>query len=1495
MSGLPLGGRDSENGSWIESVVLQHVESEEASPPRLRTDELSWREVRDALWFAQSLRPAPESGRPRPAEADTPERPEVPSDDPRPAPTPTSEHPQSESEHRDRPVTARGVGTPGQREDWTPGATRFVRTTVTAENEGVETAPLLWPTAPALPNARRIARALRVFAKTSPSPWKQVLDEDATATSAAENGTWVPQWRPAPWHRFEVALIVDTASSMDIWQHTVREFRELLQRQGAFRNVRTYHMDFSVSRAKRLALRTEGASDATRHWRELVDPAGRRIVLVLTDAISAAWRNGAACSMLAKWGRSMPVAVVQVLPQRLWHWSGLSPQRMSLSAATPGLPNQFLRTRSTEPGPSSWDDAPSAGVVIPVLGLTPEWMSDWARLVAVPGTGWIETTAVFAHRDEGAGEDTGEGVAELLLEREDDVTPRERVHRFRTFASGQASQLAGLLAAAPLNLPTIKLIQRVLLPGSELAAVAEVLLGGLLRRLPPGPDHADPTAVAFEFHDGVRAELLAGGRRADTVRVARLLGDYAGGTVAALRNFRDAIDEPERTEYPQPSLASLPYLRVQEAVFRALSGRYARRAKQLSRRLGTPELVSTFTERVAPSTDGHLELGSGPHQTSSSPTGHSPEDDTLTTTESQPLAPQTATQSPPGGDDVTAPSSHYVVESGHVVARQPQVWGSVPLRNPEFVGREDLLEQLRLRLAEPGTTAVLPEALHGMGGVGKSQTVVEYIYRHAAEYDVIWWIAAEHSTQIRSSFVELAKQLGVPAAGSAETAVPGALEALRKGQPFNKWLLVFDNADRPDVVTPFFPAGAGHIVVTSRNSQWAGVARPVEVDLFTREESKELLRRRGGEITDSEADNLAGALGDLPLAIEQAAAWRAQTGMPVAEYLQLLEQNRTELLETGTSGDYQLPVAAAWNVPLARLRAEHPAALEMLQICAFFGPEPISRSLFTGVRGVPVPDAFKDALSDPIKLNRAIREISRYSLAKIDHRSNTLQLHRLVQAVLKNQVAEADQDAMRHAVHILLVNGAPNDPNNSANWPRYAELLPHARTSRAVWCKDSWVRELITDLVRYLLNAGDYGGALDLSSQAWRVWRETLGEDDVDTLTMARQYGHALRRLGRLEEARQLNQKTYDLLVRTVGEDHESILRMTDALATDLRVQGLFLRELEMRQTVFDRARQILGEEDPNTLVYANNLASCFRLAGQYPTAREIDEDTWRRRSVVLGSDHQYTLSSLNALAIDLRECGLYTEAAGLQEGALLRQRDIFGDDHPQTVGAARSLAVTRLRAGDYQAALELAKDCFERYRRRHGELHEDAVTALMNVSTSLRLLADLAQARELGQRSLGQFEQIYGVQHPFTLVAVTNLAVTSRLLGEVRAARELDERALNAFRAAFSADHPYTLVAAANLASDLAELGEASAAHDLDVDTLERSTRVLGDEHPATLAVALNLSLDVNHLGRVDEAAILHTKTVNAYRKTLGETHPATVAATQLLRANCDTDTMQL
>ncbi|RSM35799.1 tetratricopeptide repeat protein, partial [Actinoplanes sp. ATCC 53533] len=180
--------------------------------------------------------------------------------------------------------------------------------------------------------------------------------------------------------------------------------------------------------------------------------------------------------------------------------------------------------------------------------------------------------------------------------------------------------------------------------------------------------------------------------------------------------------------------------------------------------------------------------------------------------------------------------------------------------------------------------SVVPQALHGLGGVGKTQLATEYAYRHADDYWLVWWMTAESAAQVRGSLAQLAQRLGMPVGQDMKQTTALVLEAL-SASPF-RWLLVYDNAEGPEVLTDLVPStGVGHVIVTSRNNAvWSARGNAIEVDVFERSESIQLLRRHGRSIGHGDADKLADKLGDLPLALEQAAIWHATTGMPVSEY-----------------------------------------------------------------------------------------------------------------------------------------------------------------------------------------------------------------------------------------------------------------------------------------------------------------------------------------------------------------------------------------------------------------------------------------------------------------------------------------------------------------------------------------------------------------------------------------------------------------------------------
>ncbi|MDI6103334.1 FxSxx-COOH system tetratricopeptide repeat protein [Actinoplanes sp. NEAU-A12] len=827
----------------------------------------------------------------------------------------------------------------------------------------------------------------------------------------------------------------------------------------------------------------------------------------------------------------------------------------------------------------------------------------------------------------------------------------------------------------------------------------------------------------------------------------------------------------------------------------------------------------------------------------------------------------------------------------------PKVWGDVPQRNPNFTGREALLQDVHEKLSRTHQTAVLPQALHGMGGVGKSQVAIEYVHRHSAKYDLIWWIPAEQESQILTSLTQLALRLKLDVSPEANTAVPAVREALSTGATgYRNWLLIFDNAEAPRDVMKHFPTGgAGKVLVTSRDLDWSRVTRSTEVDIFTREESKAFLSSRNPELSGEDAERLAEALGDLPLAIEQAAAWRTATGMPVGEYLALLEEKRIEVLDASPSPDYPSSVAAAFALSLEKLAAVNPAALQLLQICSFFAPEPISRDLFAGSPVAPITAELDATLSDNFRVSRAIRDIQRYALAKIDHARNALQIHRLVQAVLIGRMSPDERAVMRRGAHTLLANNKPSNPSRRADWRLYQALQPHVAVSRAVESPDPRVQQLVDGVVQFLYYWGDHAGSEALAEEALEWWRKTNGPAAPQTLKMAKWLGFTRWKNGKYAQARELNKQTLALYEEHFGEQEEGTIDSMSMVSNDLRTSGDFKASRDLDARVLAAAKREFGEDDPDTLNFAHNLGVSLRFTGEFERAAELDADTLRRREVVLGIDHEATFNTHAALLIDLRENGAFLETAHRFEALYRRILATFDQDAPATLQAARYLAISLRKAGDHKRAMRLAADTLERYRRRYDEDFPDTIATAVNYAIDLRQAGELDAAMDLATATFERYQRMFGPRHVYTVSARTNLAIVIRLSGDAETAFEHDSEAWQVLEDTLDVDHPVTLTCATNLASDLYALGRIREAYERDTDTLTRSERVLGRDHPSTLAVGINLGLDLRALDRSNEGNRILADTMSRLRSKLGEQHPATLNALRSIRADCDVDPMPL
>ncbi|HAG82297.1 MAG TPA: formylglycine-generating enzyme family protein [Cyanobacteria bacterium UBA12227] len=433
--------------------------------------------------------------------------------------------------------------------------------------------PFETPAAPALRNPLALARAIRPLMRKVASRTETILDEEATARQIAEKNIWTPVLEPAPERWLELALVIEETSSFPIWQETITEFKKLLERHGAFRDVRTWRLNVDPNGSLYLLL---GQGSATLNQRprspkELLDPAGRRLIILVSDCTSQMWRLGTIQNLLYLWASQNPVAVLQLLPERLWIRSALGTGfSVQFSAFTPGVPNTKLVIEDLPP----WQEVNlSTALPLPVITLEPESLVQWARVVA--GTGGIRTSGVLFDPALVA------AMAEEMEQVSSPLSALELVKRFRETASPMARRLAGLMAAVPVTLPVVRLIQQTMLPESGQIHVAEVFMSGLLCPLTVDSVVAKSDSIAYEFQPGVRELLLDSIPISDTdevlEQVSQFIARKAGLSIKSFTAFLSANKDWDETQRQQIA----PFAQVTTQVLRRLGGEYAALAEQL--------------------------------------------------------------------------------------------------------------------------------------------------------------------------------------------------------------------------------------------------------------------------------------------------------------------------------------------------------------------------------------------------------------------------------------------------------------------------------------------------------------------------------------------------------------------------------------------------------------------------------------------------------------------------------------------------------------------------------------------------------------------------------------------------------------------------------------------------------------------------------------------------------------------------------------------------
>ena len=717
------------------------------------------------------------------------------------------------------------------------------------------------------------------------------------------------------------------------------------------------------------------------------------------------------------------------------------------------------------------------------------------------------------------------------------------------------------------------------------------------------------------------------------------------------------------------------------------------------------------------------------------------------------------------------------------------------MRTRYFTGRDDLLARVREQLEERHRAA-----LTGLGGAGKTQTAIEYAVRHRAEYpNGVFWVNAETIAGLTSGFVEIAKTLRLPAAESndQEQAVRAVVEWLNRSK---QWLLILDNVDDRRDVQPFVPErGTGDLLITSRETVFGelGIPRTLELqDLDTEEAVRFLLARTGRDDADSNdraaVEELATELGNLPLALEQAAAYIAETNAAFDSYLRAFRKRRVSLLEKAGGLIARDTVAATWAANFEAVEHASPAAADVLLVGAFLGPDAIPFELFLDGSEV-LGDSIAQALADPDELSIAevLRPLARYSLVRADGASRAFSVHRLVQEIVRTAVAESERRTYVERAVAALVTALPEI--GFANWSRHDRLVPHV-ISIAKWLDSYEIyseagHRILNETGRYLLQRGRYSDAEPLLERALVIAQRAFGLDEPKTASSL--HNLALLRFfqGRYAEAQTLHERA--LAIRERTRDDESV----SASLTNLANVFFMLARYGEARPLYERSWAI-GEraflpDDPRVAIAINNLAETYVKQGRYAEADPLFQRSLASRERALGPDHPHVALSLNNLAELARLQSHYAAARPLFERALVIRERAYGPNHEELAESLDGLAYLDVKECRYDEARQLYKRALAIQERALGPDHPEVARSLEGLASVHAQQGRFAEAETLFERALAIRERALGPNHPDVIPTVVGLASLRKEQGRHAEAVALYERALDIKEQTFAADHP--------------------------------------------------------------------------------------------------------
>ena len=604
-------------------------------------------------------------------------------------------------------------------------------------------------------------------------------------------------------------------------------------------------------------------------------------------------------------------------------------------------------------------------------------------------------------------------------------------------------------------------------------------------------------------------------------------------------------------------------------------------------------------------------------------------------------------------------------------------------QNKRFIGREHLLESLKATLFDQEEKHYNHTiALYGLGGIGKTQIALEYVYANQVHYQRIYWVSAATQAALVAGYQQIAKKVGLESVegGSPTDFIPQLLLWFRQSE---SWLLIVDNLDDLTVLNPatLFPQGDGanvspsqtllpengplkHTIITTRNryADWIP-AEGVEIPLLSPDEASNMLFtlvgiRKYGLDDEGQALEIVKELGCLPLAIEQAAAYIAQEcDKTLSKFLLRYKKNRPKILKrvSFVGRQYSESVATTWTLSVNAVRARNTEATCLLSFLAYLAPDFISISLLkAGCDGLD--EDLKHIIADDEAFDNALFMLQQFSLLKREttEDGDSLVMHRLVQAFLQDEMQanhSKGADIKRQWSNVIGLGYK-------------AFPIPWAHTVESRRRCRQFQNQLLAPLMAC----------------------PRINTDQIQKLL--ERIGWFLNDEGKLKDAETIHYKAYLISNEFNGGEHPDTLRAMTNLATSYWKQGRWDDSVKLEEKVLENSKT-LGDQHPDTLTAMANLATSYRMQGRWDESVKLEEKVLENRKTLLGDQHPDTLTSMANLAATYRMQGRWDDSVKLEEKVLQNSKTLLGDQHPHTLNAMANLAATYWQQGRWDDSVK--------------------------------------------------------------------------------------------------------------------------------------------------------------------------------------------------------------